>query len=439
MEKLVQALCNINIRKNEGYIFLKKDEVFVPFVKTILSITKRSFYALPLLDEIVLRLINEGVQDVDELVNVLGIDRMILEVTLADLSVKDIIYCTANRSSLMAKGKKALDELRTIQRRKDIIKNVFFDPVNKKVLEEHEKYQFLDNVYNYDKKMDADFEINDISVFRENINSVNKIFESEMNIYNDKTKSEIDELLSVDFIENVFAKFVRIPIYIYVSNTGYDIDILAVNSNDEQLLVQYKDEIIDQIRKRKILKKTFVKYGLRGDYFVPQFEENKELQDMLEKYKRCREDRDVIVSALEKLIFCNRKLRDEEFESLLIYLTDECTEIKIGVSHLDDWAKHEHSVKILPIVAGKLKETYYTKCNDYKRTLSLLQKITPHYKNGIVAQRDDSYFFSITFDNKYNIIGVPRDIQVIDNGTHVHKMDYYLKMEIEADEKLDIG
>ena len=79
MDKLIESLLNINIRKNEGYIFVKQEDIYVPIIKTVLSITKRSFYRLPLLEEIVLRLINENLQEIDELANVLGIDRKLLE------------------------------------------------------------------------------------------------------------------------------------------------------------------------------------------------------------------------------------------------------------------------------------------------------------------------------------------------------------------------
>ena len=66
MDKLIESLLNINIRKNEGYIFVKQEDIYVPIIKTVLSITKRSFYRLPLLEEIVLRLINENLQEIDE-------------------------------------------------------------------------------------------------------------------------------------------------------------------------------------------------------------------------------------------------------------------------------------------------------------------------------------------------------------------------------------
>ena len=278
MDKLIESMSNINVRKNDGYLFIKRDEIYVPIMKTILLITKRSFYSLPLLDEIVLRLINEGIQEIDELVNILGIDRKLLEVTLADLSVKDVIYCTTNRCSLLAKGKQALRELRTVQRKKDTVKNVYLDPINRKIILEHENYQFVDRVNVNDKKLDADFEVNDIEIFKENIDSVNKVFLDEMNIYNDKTKSEPDELLSIDSIENVYVKFVRIPIYIYVSSEGIDIDIMAVNKRNDPLLVLFKSEIIEQIRKKKVLKNIFVKYGLRKTFLGVDLEENENLK-----------------------------------------------------------------------------------------------------------------------------------------------------------------
>ena len=58
-----------------------------------------------------------------------------------------------------------------------------------------------------------------------------------MNLFNDKTKSEPDELLSIDGIENVFVKFIRIPINIYVSADGYDIDVLASSKKYDTLFI----------------------------------------------------------------------------------------------------------------------------------------------------------------------------------------------------------
>ncbi len=429
MDKLIETMSNINVRKNEGYFFIKREEIYVPIMRTILSITKRSFYSLPLLDEIVLRLINEGVQEIDELVNILGIDRKLLEVTLADLSVKDVIYCTTNHCSLLTKGKQALQELRTVKRKKDTVKNVFLDPINRKIILEYENYQLVDKVNVNDKKLDADFEVNDIEIFKENIESVNKVFLNEMDIYNDKTKSEPDELLSIDSIENVYVKFIRIPIYIYVSSEGIDIDIMAVNKRNDSLLALFKSEIIEQIRKKKVLKNTFVKYGLRKTFSTVNLEENERLKNDLQKYRKNKANRDELELIIEQEIFSNRKLLDEEFEILLRYFADECESSQIDVYHLDDWAKSEWCGRVLSILnSKKLSMIRYAECYDFRRALSIIQRTMPECSKDKVVQKDETCYLSVAFDEKYIITGVPKDIVIIDNNTHIHKVEFYLQV-----------
>lgn len=429
MNKLIETMSNLNVRKNAGYFFVKRDEIYVPIMRTILSITKRSFYSLPLLDEIVLRLINEGVQEIDELVNILGIDRKLLEVTLADLSVKDIIYCTTNRCSLLNKGKQALQELRTVQRKKDTIKNVFLDPINRKVILEYGNYQLVDKVIVNDKKLDVDFEVNDIEIFKENIESVNKVFLDEMDIYNDKTKSEPDELLSIDSIENVYVKFARIPIYIYVSLEGIDMDIMAANRRNDPLLALFKSEIIEQIRKKRVLKNTFLKYGLRKSFPAVNLEENEKLKNDLQKYIKNKDDRDQLELIIEQEIFSNRKLADEEFEILLRYFAEECENFQIYVYHLDDWAKSEWCGRVLSILnSKKLSLIRYTECYNFKKALSVIQRTMPECSKDKVIQTKETSYLSVAFDEKYIIIGVPKDVVIIDNNTHIHKVEFYLQV-----------
>nr|WP_296831529.1 hypothetical protein [uncultured Marvinbryantia sp.] len=429
MDKLIESMSNINVRKNDGYLFVKREEIYVPIMKTVLSITKRSFYSLPLLDEIVLRLINEGVQEIDELVNVLGIDRKLLEVTLADLSVKDIIYCTTNRCSLLTKGKQALQELRTIQRKKDTVKNVYLDPINKKIILEYENYQFVDKANVNDKKLDVDFEVNDVEIFKENIDSVNKIFLDEMNIYNDKTKSDPDELLSIDSIENVYVKFVRIPIYIYVSSEGIDIDIMAVNIKNDSLLLLFKSEIIEQIRKKKVLKNTFVKYGLRKTFLGIDLEENENIKNDLQKYRRNKGNRDELEPIIEKEILSDRKLLDEEFEILIKYFADKCENFRINTYHLDDWAKSEWCGKVLSVLySKKLLSIGYAECYDFRKALSIIRRTMPECSRDKIVQIRTDCYFSIVFDEKYIITGVPKDIVIMDRNTHIHKVEFYLQI-----------
>ena len=330
---------------------------------------------------------------------------------------------------MLNKGKQALQELRTVQRKKDTIKNVFLDPINRKVILEYGNYQLVDKVIVNDKKLDVDFEVNDIEIFKENIESVNKVFLDEMDIYNDKTKSEPDELLSIDSIENVYVKFVRIPIYIYVSLEGIDMDIMAANRRNDPLLALFKSEIIEQIRKKRVLKNTFLKYGLRKSFPAVNLEENEKLKNDLQKYIKNKDDRDQLELIIEQEIFSNRKLADEEFEILLRYFAEECENFQIYVYHLDDWAKSEWCGRVLSILnSKKLSLIRYTECYNFKKALSVIQRTMPECSKDKVIQTKETSYLSVAFDEKYIIIGVPKDVVIIDNNTHIHKVEFYLQV-----------
>lgn len=427
MEKFIESLADINISKNEGYNYIKKDEIIVPIVKTILSVTKRSCFALPLLDEIILRLVSEGMYEIDNLVRVLGVNRKLLEITLADLSVKNIIYCTSNRITLMEKGREALRELRTIQRKKDSIKNVYLDPINRKVIADYEKYQFDDYIYEHDKKLDVDFEMDNLDVFNENIDVIKTIFQDEINIYNDKTKAEPDELLSIDDIERAFVKFIRIPIHIYVSTAGYDIDILPVKKKHNVILRQFKNEIIDQIRKRKVLKYAFVKNARKYEYEKSEINEISEIQDLLVLYKKDRKDINDILLEWEQKILCDRKLFDEEFELLIDYFNRISEKVEITTSYLDEVIDLEFFRILLSVLdAKKVEIINYNHCINVKKILSKLQRIKSDYKN-VSLQNENVYdYFSMKIDNQFIIKGFPKTIKVLDNQTYIQKMNYYL-------------
>lgn len=429
MEQMIEFYAKKELRKNEGYTFIKKDYVFVPIIQTYLSVTKRDFFSLPLLDEIVLRLINEGVHDINELINVLGIERKLLEITLADLSVKDLIYCTTNSCSLMVKGRSALNELKIIQRSKECLKNIYLDPINEKVLTKFDQLIYLDKVYDNDRKLDADFEIGDVKIFRKNIENIKEIFTDETNIYNDKTKAQPSELISIDYVEKAYTKFVQIPLYIYISESGYDIDIMPVETKTESLLKQYKEVIISQIRNHKILKTIFTKYPLKKKYSEININENKLLNELSNKYYKERGEKEVLKNEIEKNMFTNRKLLDNEFESFFFYLIKDVKKVEINVNFLDDWCyNNDLFVSVLSKVGtNKLFRINYS---DVKNIHICVKNINRTVKidTSNICKVPDLPYISIVLDDKWIFTSVPIDIKIIDDQTHILKHNFYFNI-----------
>ena len=65
---------------------------------------------------------------------------------------------------------------------------------------------------------------------------------------------------------------------------------------------------------------------------------------------------------------------------------------------------------------------------DYRKALSIIQRAMSECSKDKVVHINGTNYFSITFDEKYVIIGVPKDVVIIDNNTHIHKIEFYLQI-----------
>lgn len=59
----------------------------------------------------------------------------------------------------------------------------------------------------------------------------------------DGIRTETQELLTIDGIESVYVVFIKIPLQVFVSTNGWDIDIVAAKKKYNELLLEYKDEM----------------------------------------------------------------------------------------------------------------------------------------------------------------------------------------------------
>lgn len=427
MEHYIDVFAKRNPDRNDAYTWIMRDDIYIPIIRTYLSITKRTHFLLPLLDEIILRLVAEGVNEITEISNILGVERKLLEITIADLYKKNLVYCSSDKCNLRPPGIAALQKLQVIQRKKDTLRNVYYDPFNRRIFEDVKNIQFQDRVRDDDKKLNVDFDQDRISIFRENINSINKVFSDEMDIYNDKTKAEPDELLSVDRIENVFVKFIRIPVYVYVSNSGKDIDILSANKALMGLFNEFKNEIIEQVRQHKLLKRIFYSYKIQDDFAIPNVGTNDNIKKILTKRQHRNWDigeREVFV---EQEVLKTRKLFHDEFDLLLKFLCDDSSLITISISHFDEWHNNALLNSILSIVGGhRLKAFYYNTCKQVDRCIKSIERVIPNSKNKIQKKTHDDYL-SILFEDKFILKGIPENVEVLEDETYIHKINYFLE------------
>ncbi|MDE8707073.1 hypothetical protein PZH31_15910, partial [[Ruminococcus] torques] len=67
-----------------------------------------------------------------------------MDVTLADLHVKDLISVSSDICSLLKKGEQALSNLERVEKQQDIMKDIYMDSFKGKILENISRYQVVE-------------------------------------------------------------------------------------------------------------------------------------------------------------------------------------------------------------------------------------------------------------------------------------------------------
>ena len=101
MKKLIRALYQNRVPVNEGYEYVFSDDVYLPIYQSTLIVTKRKVMPLSLVEEMVLQLLSNEVYQIDELSKILGMNRRLLEITLADLYSRDLVAVSADSCGLV--------------------------------------------------------------------------------------------------------------------------------------------------------------------------------------------------------------------------------------------------------------------------------------------------------------------------------------------------
>jgi len=110
---------------NSGYRFIKKVIVYIPYQEVGLSVLERKVTNLSLTYETVLKLLEQGVNDIDEMTIMLGLDIDIYKEIIAQLAIEDLVNVSGMSISLSVKGTQALKDLMKIAIVKNQINRIY--------------------------------------------------------------------------------------------------------------------------------------------------------------------------------------------------------------------------------------------------------------------------------------------------------------------------
>ncbi len=426
MKQLVEELFYHIIPVNEGYDYLFSDDIYIPVYETTLLVTKRAILPISLVEEKILQLLDLGIYQIDELAQILGLNRRLLEVTLADLYSKDLITVSSNSCRIEAAGRKALSDLNRIEKKQDILKNVCIDGVLGNIVDSSE-YELLKSVRNDDNKLKPIIQIGEAKNYVNHFKEISQIFDEENKLYFSEGIQPIkEELLRIDKVDNTFVKFIKVPIHVYVSSNGIDIDIVAKLPRQKDLFATYKDYIIEQINNKKVLKNYFKfrKISTQG-YDGEVYLEKEGLADEIKKIHFSRNKRNINFLLVENQVLCNRKLLNGEYKDILKYISDGQTYIELYVESLDEWAYNSVFTGTLTENLGKARLTiFYKSAFDKEKSINQINRNFQGVEQCV--QKDHNYYICWK-SGEYMLYGIPTIRNVINENTSCLLVTYYLK------------
>lgn len=427
MIKIPETIFQNLITPNEGYKFLFRDDIYIPIYRNELLITKREVIKLDLVQEKVLQIIDLGIYRVDEISRILGLERRILEITIADLTTQDLISATADSCRLLKKGNEALKTLERSEKRQDRLQDVYIDGLSGSVIQDVSEYSVIDRVNFDDNKLHANVLSDDINAIKKQFSAVKEIFELQFS--NVELAEGINtlqqELLTIDNIERTFVQFIRFPICVFVSSNGLDIDITAVNGKQKEALELFKDEIIRQINYKMVLRNHFREMQLRKSYSGSLLEMATDYHDKLKQYFYLPNKTNKETKEIESLILSSRMLVDGEKDIIIQFLAEPVDTIELFVDNLDDWAFSTRFVSELSRFIGKTKlQVYYSRCRDIEKAKKRIKRGGDF--NIKFTQKEYGYFICWHF-GKYRVYGLPEKKKVINDHTSAVVTKYYLE------------
>lgn len=425
-KQFLEELYKSIIKQNEGYDFLFWDEVFIPVYKQELKVTVREIVKLNLLEEKVLQLIDAEVYHIDEISKVLGLKRRLLETTISELHVKNMISVSSEKCTLLSIGRSALSELESAKKSQETLTNIYVESLKGILLPDVSGYHLIEKgKLNNDNILKTNIMQDDLTTVREQFAVLDEVFSSRGNRvvdFNGNIQST-KELLTIDGVEKTFVVFIRSAISVFSSSNGYDIDIQPLNKREEAVIDLFKDEIIKQIREKRVLRDHF-KYRTFSKYHYPEPVENDSIIEELKKFYYLRKKSDNAIEKMRSMVLSARKLCYGEEETIIRELASGSNSVTLIVENLDDWAYNRQFVGRLSDYVRKAEfQIIYASSGNAKKALKIIKR-SIEVKDSHKENR--GYYICWDFDGKTQVYGKPHHKIAIDNYTKCLVIDYYI-------------
>lgn len=402
-----------NIIENKPYYeedaeYIKSINLGIPIHIIDMSILKKEIEELPITYRTILKLVDNGIEVISELSNIMGLEERIIEETLSGMSMQNLIYDIGSNIKVTKKGKDALERMKLVKIKEDILKDISINSITNKL-------GLNDETYNTSFKINRSLkEKEDITEEKilQRFDEINQIYKEEQkNLqrqymetkhYMTEAISELQDIVSINKNRIIYDCK---KVFLYYKDETIVCRIDDMNSEKEEI---YLNEIYNQYSvNSSLLDVKYIKDNSSNNinYLVDkcELELNKNiLEEDIDKYREERNE--TLESKIMGEYYTNRFLLDEEYKSLLI---DELSNFK-GTIHIQ-------IKNLIPIIfdeeifctlkkLGSNKQEINIICvkNNNKRYVDRIKELRKYNIN--IVEVEEILEDIIMFENKFAII-----------------------------------
>lgn len=402
-----------NIIENKPYYeedaeYIKSINLGIPIHIIDMSILKKEIEELPITYRTILKLVNNGIEVISELSNIMGLEERIIEETLSGMSMQNLIYDIGSNIKVTKKGKDALERMKLVKIKEDILKDISINSITNKLGLNDETYNTSFKI-NHRLKEKEDITEEKILQRFDEINQIYK--EEQKNLqrqymeakhYMTEAISELQDIVSINKNKIIYDCK---KIFLYYKDETIVCRIDDMNSEEEEI---YLNEMYNQYSvNSSLLDVKYIKDNEKNNinYLVDksELELNKRLlEEDIDKYREERNE--TLESKIMGEYYTNRFLLDEEYKSLLI---NEISNFK--------GAMHIQIKNLIPIIfdeeifctlkkLGSNKQEINIICvkNNNKRYVDRIKELRKYNIN--IVEVEEILEDIIMFENKFAII-----------------------------------
>lgn len=321
MNYCIEAVNKYIPPKNDGFSFIKRAIVYIPYQEVGLSILERKEVHISFVYETILSLLEQGVNDIDQMSILLGLDIDVYKEIIAQMAVEDLVNVSEMSITLAPKGKQTLKDLIKVVIAKNQINRVFTNLITGEIItDEHNNFYDRPNpncmCLDQCLKVDSQF-------FRERFAIIEEIYNKDKvsEVVFANQPEEQDTLYRIMDVIYQETKYIATNCFVYMNEE--DCSLLFAFDNDKDSV--YAATAISQISNNIVGAMNLFKANYELPNFKTKFcyseEKEKELKELIELIEQ-RAKTIIPIEKIESHYYKERYILGGEISDILMNCND---------------------------------------------------------------------------------------------------------------------